>query len=61
VFAAEKLEVIRTPYRAPRANAYAERWVRTIRTDCLDHLLVMSEGHPRRALGTYVRHYPALQ
>jgi hypothetical protein len=57
VFAAEGLAVIRTPYRAPRANAYAERWVRTIRTECLDHLLITSEGHLRRVLGTYVRHY----
>jgi len=36
---------IRTPIRSPRANAYAERFVRTIRQECLDHLLVVSRQH----------------
>ncbi len=50
-------EAILTPARAPRANAYAERWVCTVRTECLDSLLVVSRRHPERVLEEYVRHY----
>ena len=57
VLAAEGLKVVRTPYRAPRANAYAERWVRSVRAECLDHLLIIGEGHLRRVLAEYVTHY----
>jgi transposase InsO family protein len=57
VFAAEGLTVVRTPYRAPRANAFAERWVRSARQECLDHLLIAGEGHLRRVLTEYVAHY----
>lgn len=57
VFATENVEVIRTPFRAPTANAYAERWVRTVRAECLDHLLVVNEAHLRRVLAVYVTHY----
>jgi putative transposase len=45
VFASIGIEALKTPVRSPRANAYAERWVRTVREDCLDHLLVLSRGH----------------
>jgi len=39
VFTDEGLKVVRTPYRAPNANAYAERWIRSAREECLDHLV----------------------
>jgi transposase InsO family protein len=49
--------VIRTPVRAPRANAFAERWVRTVRTECLDWTLILGRRHLERLLHTYVGHY----
>ena len=48
--------MIRTPYRAPQANAFAERWVRTVRQECLDHVLVWGGGHLGRVLRDYVHH-----
>ena len=57
VFASIGAETILTPIRSPRANVFAERWVRTVRQDCLDHLLVLSRGHPETTLGDYVDHY----
>lgn len=57
VFASIGAEIILTPVRAPRANAYAERWVRTVREDCLDHLLVLSRRHLESLLAEYVCHY----
>ena len=46
-----------TPVQAPNANAYAERWVRTVRTECLDWLLIVSRGHLEQVLRIHVRHY----
>ena len=46
-----------TPVRAPNANAFAEPWVRTVREDCLDQLLVVSGHHLERILAEYVTHY----
>ncbi len=57
VFASEVVEIVRTPYRAPNANAYAERWVRSVREECLDHLLIAGEAHLRRVLTEYVACY----
>jgi transposase InsO family protein len=57
VFASEGIEIIRTPVRSPCANAYAERWVRTARQECLDLTLVVSRRHLERILRRYVRHY----
>jgi transposase InsO family protein len=49
--------VLLTPPQAPRANAYAERWVRTVRAECLDWLLIVGRGHLERVLRIYVKHY----
>jgi putative transposase len=57
VFRSEGARVIRTPIRAPRANAHAERWVQTVRVECLDWTLVLGRRHLLRLLGVYVRHY----
>jgi transposase InsO family protein len=53
----DDLEIVRTPYRSPRANAIAERWIRTVRAECLDHLLILSERHLERVLRAYVAFY----
>ena len=57
VFAAAGIDVLRIPPRAPRANAYAERWVRTVRTECLDWILIFNQNHLRTTLDAYVAHY----
>jgi len=57
VFRSDGTEVIRTPIRAPRANAVAERWVRTVRAECLDWVLILGRRHLERVLGVYVEHY----
>jgi putative transposase len=59
VFGTEGVTVIRTPIRAPRANAFAERWVRTARTECLDWILVLGRRHLERVLRIYAEHYNA--
>ena len=50
-------EIIRTPVQAPNANAVAERWIGTVRRECLDHLLIVSCQHLARVLRVYVEHY----
>jgi hypothetical protein len=57
VFRSEGAEVLLTPVQAPTANAYAERWVRTVRAECLDWLLILSRGHLEQVLRVDVRHY----
>jgi transposase InsO family protein len=57
VFRSEGIRVIKTPVRSPRANAFAERWVRTVRSECLDWVLVLGHGHLERVLRRYVSHY----
>ena len=57
VFRTEGTRVIRTPIRAPKANAYAERWVGTVRAECLDWIIVLGRRHLERVLRTYVEHY----
>ena len=54
----EGIEVIRTPVRAPpKANAIAERFVRTVRSECLDWLLILNRRHLERVLRIFVGHY----
>ena len=57
VFAAEGIRVLRTPVRAPRANAYAERWVGTVRRELLDRMLIVGCRQLRSVLAEYVDHY----
>jgi putative transposase len=57
VFAAEGIEVLRTPVRAPRANAYAERWVGTVRRELLDRMLIFGCRHLQAVLAEYADHY----
>src|SRR6266511_3214760 len=55
--AASGIEVIRTPIRAPRTNAICERFLGSVRRQCVDHVLVLGERHLRRVLAEYVAHF----
>jgi hypothetical protein len=57
LFRCEGAEILRPPVQAPNANAYAERWVGTVRAECLDWLLIMGRGHLAQVLRIYVQHY----
>jgi putative transposase len=57
VFAAEGIRVLRTPVRAPRANAYADRWVGTVRREVLDRMLIVGCRQLRSVLAEYADHY----
>jgi hypothetical protein len=57
VFVSEHARVIRTPIRAPRANAHAERWIRIVRAECLDWLLIRNRHHLQTVLAVFVEHY----
>jgi putative transposase len=54
---ASGIALVRTPVRAPRANAIVERFLRSVRQECLDHLLLLSDAHLRRALREYVAYF----
>jgi len=56
-FAGNGTRVIKTPVRSPRANSFAERFVGTLRRECLDHVLILGEQHLREVLSEYARHY----
>ncbi len=57
VFRSEGIRVIKAPVRAPKARAHAERWVGTVRRECLDRLLIVGRRHLQHVLATYTRHY----
>jgi putative transposase len=57
IFAAAGVRIIKTPVRAPRANAIAERWAASARRECLDRMLIAGERHLRLVLGEYADHY----
>ena len=57
VLAGEGVRVIRTPLHAPKANAYAERWVGSARRECFDWMIIRGRRHAERVLEEYVDHY----
>jgi putative transposase len=57
VLTSEQITIIRTPVRAPRANAIAERWVGTVRRECTDRILILGHRHLTAVLTTYLTHY----
>jgi putative transposase len=57
VFRSEGGEVVVTPVQAPNANAFAERWIGTVRAECLDWLLIVGRGHLEQVLKVYTKRY----
>ena len=57
VAAGTRIEVLRTPFKAPRANAICERLLGSVRRECLDHIIILSEAHLRRVLSEYVTYF----
>jgi putative transposase len=57
VFTSSGPRIVKTPIHAPRANAYAERFVGTVRRECLDHLVIVGSRHLRGVLAEFQTHY----
>jgi transposase InsO family protein len=57
VFESEGIRVINTPFRASNANAFTERWIRTVREECLEHILILGTNHLKRVLIEYSNYY----
>ena len=57
VLADAGIEAVKIPPRSPRANSYAERFMGTLRRECLDHMLILGERHLRNILAEYAQHY----
>jgi transposase InsO family protein len=57
VFEAHAVRVVRTPVQAPEANGIGERFVRTVRSECLDGLLILNTPHVERTVKVFVNHY----
>jgi putative transposase len=57
VFISEGYHVIHTPFRAPNANSFAKRWIRSAREECLDHILILSSAHLKRVIIEFMAYY----
>jgi transposase InsO family protein len=57
VAATSGIKILKTPYHAPRANAVCERFLRSVRQECLDHLLILQEKRLQRVLNEYVAYF----
>ena len=51
------VEIVRLPSRSPNLNCYAERWIRSLREECLSRVIPLGEKHPRQTIASYVDHY----
>ena len=57
VFISDSINVIHIPFQAPKANSFAKHWVRSVREECLDHILIINQNHLHRVLKEYVNYY----
>jgi putative transposase len=56
MFISVNINIVYTPFQAPKANYFAERWVRSVREECLDHILIINQNHLHRVLKEYVNY-----